>query len=207
MSSPQGPIEPDLDAWDAWRPEEAARRFAGIDVPWYVAGGWAIDLFLGGQRRAHEDMEIGVPRDRFDPFAAALDDCDLFVAGSDGLWPLTETAMATHHQTWVRERASGTWRLDMFREPHDGDIWISRRDDRIRMPYRELILRTDDGIPYGRPEVILFFKAKRAEAKDEGDLAAVLPRLSAEARRWLIEALEMVHPGHEWIERVRDGAS
>jgi hypothetical protein len=202
--NPDGPFEPDLDAWEAWRPEDAAQRFAGIDVPWYVAGGWAIDLYLGGQRREHEDLEIGVPRDRFGAFAAALSDFDLFVAGSDGLWPMTETAMATHHQTWARERAAGKWRLDIFREPVEGDIWISRRDERIRMPYRELIMRTKDGIPYGRPEVILFFKAKRAEAKDEVDLSAVLPHLSAEARRWLIDALVIVHPGHVWIHRVRD---
>jgi Aminoglycoside-2''-adenylyltransferase len=31
-----------------------------------LAAGWAIDLFLGGPRREHEDLEIAVPGDRFD---------------------------------------------------------------------------------------------------------------------------------------------
>jgi hypothetical protein len=203
VSLTDGPFEPDLDAWEAWRPEEAARRLTGVEAPWYVAGGWALDLFLGGQRREHEDLEIGVPRERFGEFAAALGDVDLFVAGSDGLWPLTETAMATHHQTWVRERATGKWRLDIFREQSEGDTWICRRDDRIRMPYRDLIRRSSEGIPFARPEVILLFKAKVARPKDEDDLAAVLPHLSEAARQWMIEALEMVHPGHAWMERVR----
>ena len=43
-----------MSKWDAWRPEEVARRLTGVDAPWYVAAGWAIDLFLGGQRREHE---------------------------------------------------------------------------------------------------------------------------------------------------------
>jgi hypothetical protein len=65
-------FDPDLDAWDAWRPEEVAARLAGVPPPWYVAGGWALDLFLGYQRRPHEDIEIGVLHGRFDQIVAAL---------------------------------------------------------------------------------------------------------------------------------------
>jgi hypothetical protein len=32
--------------WRAWRPEEAAERLEGLDAPWCVAAGWAIDLTL-----------------------------------------------------------------------------------------------------------------------------------------------------------------
>jgi hypothetical protein len=32
-------------------------------------------------------------------------------------------------QTWVRERDTGVYRLDIFREPHDGDTWIRRPKD------------------------------------------------------------------------------
>jgi hypothetical protein len=41
---------PDLDAWRAWEPAEAHAVLAGVglvDSPWYVAGGWAVDLYLG----------------------------------------------------------------------------------------------------------------------------------------------------------------
>ena len=71
----------------------------------------------------------------------------------------------------------------MFREPSDGDTWICRREPAIRMPYERLIEWTDDGIPYGRPEVILLFKAKHAHlGKNERDFAATVPRLDAERR-------------------------
>src|SRR5829696_129284 len=60
-----GAFEPDLSLWDAWRPERAAALFAGVQAPWYVAAGWALDLFLGEERREHEDLEIAVPRERF----------------------------------------------------------------------------------------------------------------------------------------------
>lgn len=195
---------PDLAAWDAWRPEEVARRFEGVGTPWYVAGGWAIDLFLGGQRREHGDLEIGVPRQGFDEIARRLVGYELFAVGDGLVWPMAvsiELADA-HYQTWVREPSTGRWRLDVMREPAEGDTWICRRDDRIRLPYDRLILRTADGVPYGRPEVMLLFKAKATRPKDEDDLAAVLPLLDRAARQWLSEALELVHPGHPWQQTI-----
>ncbi|HEX3303033.1 MAG TPA: hypothetical protein VHR64_09145 [Thermomicrobiales bacterium] len=59
-SNPE-PFEPVLLKWEPWRPQEVAHLLAQVEAPWYVAAGWAIDLFLGCPRRAHEDIEIGVP--------------------------------------------------------------------------------------------------------------------------------------------------
>jgi hypothetical protein len=30
--------------------------------PWWIAGGWALDLFLGYQTRGHGDLDVGVLR-------------------------------------------------------------------------------------------------------------------------------------------------
>jgi hypothetical protein len=201
---PLDAVEPDLSKWDAWEPAEVARRLARVAAPWYVAGGWAIDLFLGTRRREHEDTEIAVPQERFDEVARALAGHDLFVVGSGRVWPLegARETLAGTHQTWVRERGSGLWRLDVFREPSAGGLWVCRRDERIRLRYDELIARTADGIPYARPEIALLFKAKHTLAKDEGDLDAVLPKLARERRRRFAEYLALVHPGHAWLGRL-----
>jgi hypothetical protein len=203
------PIHWEAHRWDAWRPEEAAQRLAAVRAPWYVAAGWAIDLFLGGQRREHEDLEIAVPYDRFGEVAAALDRYAFYVPlgdGSERLRPLDERRelLETHHQTWLLEPAAGAWRLDVFREPSADGLWVCRRDEGLRLPYDEVIARTDDGIPYARPEIVLLFKAKHADRgpKDEADFEAVLPRFSPERRRWLAESLARIHPGHRWLERL-----
>ena len=204
-----GAFEPDLTLWDAWRPADVARRFAGVQAPWYVAAGWAIDLFLGEQTREHGDLEIGIPRARFAELASLLSGFEFFIPVSgpgDGMvWPLDQAGefLQEHHQTWVREPETGLWRLDIFREPSDNDTWIFRRDERIRLSFRELILHTEVGIPYARPDVALLFKAKWSDlAKNQQDFAAVLPRLGPARRRWLKDALELVHPEHEWIPEL-----
>ena len=196
-------FEPDLTMWEAWRPAEIAERLADVQAPWYVAAGWAIDLFLGEERREHEDLEIAVPRDRFAEVARALAELEFFVPDRGRVRPLAAAADDLDlHQTWARDPATGHWRLDVFREPSDGETWICRRDERIRLPYRDVIERTEDGIPFARPEIVLLFKAKSVRAKDEDDLAAVLPRLEPARRRWLAEVIGLVHPGHPWLERI-----
>jgi hypothetical protein len=194
-------VHPDDVEWDAWTPQEAARRLAGVTVPWAVSAGWAIDLFLGGQRREHEDLEIGVPANRFDEVAAALGELDFHVVTRGVAAPVEQAAelLKTVHQTWGLDRAASVWRIDVFREPYDGDQWLARRDESISLPYDELIEHTADGIPYERPEVVLLFKAKHSRPKDEADLAAVLPRLSAERRQLLAGWIAQVHPGHFWL--------
>ena len=207
-----GAFDPDLAARRAWRPHEVARLLAGVEAPWYVAAGWAIDLFLGAERREHEDLEIAVPAVRFGEVAAALARFELYVVGphlggrpgQDLATPVGQARelLERYHKTWVFEREPCVWRLDVFREPSDGDCWICGRDERIRLPYDQLIEETSDGIPYSRPEVALLLKPKAPRAKDEDDLAAVLPMLEPKRRRWLVEALELVHPGHRWLARL-----
>lgn len=188
----------DIDAWDSWEPATMASRLAGVDVPWYVAGGWAVDLHLGGQRRDHEDLEIAVPSAHFGAVADRFPDMHFHVAGGGEVVPINPVAMAAHHQTWAWDPDGSCWRFDVFREPHDKDIWISRRDSRLRRPYGNLIRTDRNKIPYLSPDVVLLFKAKHRREKDEADYAALTPVLSASERAWLDEALDLVHPGHPW---------
>ena len=200
--------ELDSDRWDAWRPEEVAQRFVDVRAPWYVAAGWAIDLFLGGQRREHEDLEVAIPAPCLEEFLHPLGGFEVYavnVPGKEMFTPVAEvdeSGLAETHQTWVRDPAAGDWRLDLFREPGDGATWVCRRDERIRLPYDQVIARTDDGIPYGRPEVVLLYKAKHSREKDESDFEAALPHLTGTARARLVEWLGLVHPGHAWLDRL-----
>jgi hypothetical protein len=192
-------MQPDLEAWDAWPPEYLRERMAGVCVPWGVAGGWALDLFRGSQSRPHEDLEIAIPAADFDQIPLLFPDCDFAVPRDGLLHPATSDMLAAEHQTWARERSSGKWRFDVFREPHDGGTWICRRDPSIRRPYAEVFAETAGGIPYVRPEIVLLFKAKGLRDKDEADFAATLPLLDESQRRWLCDALALVHPGHRWL--------
>jgi len=204
-------VESDLEAWAGWHPRVMAERMAGFGGPWFVAAGWALDLFRGEQTRAHEDLEIAVPASCFPEVAALFPDFVFCVPTGDGnLTPLTDgdlSALTDHeptksHQTWARERSTWLWRFDVFREPHDGDTWICRREESIRLPYAEIIAHDADGVPYLVPEIALLFKAKGDREKDRADLHGVLPLLAADRKAWLRDAVARVHPGHPWLDQL-----
>jgi len=67
----------------------------------------------------------------------------------------------------------------------------------------EAIRRTADGIPYLAPVTVLLNKAKHRRDKDRADFARVHPTLSTVERTWLVDALDTVHPGHEWTPIIR----
>jgi hypothetical protein len=184
---------------DAWTPNQVAERLAGIGTPWCVVAGWALDLFRGERSRPHGDLEIAVPaagfaevRDRFSEYA-------FDAVGRGRIWAEAGAeALAATHQTWLRDRASGRFLFDVFREPHEGDTWICRRDESLRLPYDVIIERTAEGIPYLVPELVLLFKAKDTRPKDHADFDGVLPLLSQARRDALSKWLSRMRPGHPW---------
>jgi hypothetical protein len=125
------------------------------------------------------------------------------VVGDGRAWPLDDATLAAHRQTWVRDRETGAWRVDVFREPWDGDEWVLGRDSRIRVPVSRLVSRSSTGIPYMSPEIVLLLKAKGIRPKDELDFETVHQLLTASQRRWLRDALALVHPGHRWLDELR----
>ena len=44
----------DLGPWEPLTVAEVSAALTGFDRPWWIAGGWAIDLHLGQQTRAHD---------------------------------------------------------------------------------------------------------------------------------------------------------
>jgi uncharacterized protein CbrC (UPF0167 family) len=195
-----------LDArWSScWVPDEVARRLAGLTTPWCVAGGWALDLFRGRQTRAHGDIEIAIPAASFPEVRRRFPGHVFDGVGSGRIWQdATPDVLAAVHQTWLRDPATGNYLLDVFREPHEGDTWICRRDERIRFPYRDIIHTTPDGIPYLAPELVRLFKAKHARQKDEADFDATVPHPTPAQRETLAELLARVHPGHLWLPTLR----
>ncbi len=196
------PATGSFEDWDPWTPRQLADRLAGLDVPWCVTAGWGIDLFLGRQTREHEDLEVAIPDTAFPVVRDRLADVEFVVAG-EGLWELSAASLAAHFQTWGRD-SRGAFVVDLFRDVHDGDTWICKRETSIRRPYAELVRRTDDGIPYMAPEVVLLFKAKHAREKDVADLERCLPLLTDGEVAWLADGIARIHPGHDWLARLAD---
>ncbi len=194
---------PPADAWAPWPVAEVSTRLRGAREPWCVAGGVALDLWLGRDTRPHGDLEIVLPRASFAGLRYRFAGLPLFCVHDGVLQPLRDNLVPPDqvHQVWVLDPQIQRWRVDLMLEPGTAATWVFRRDERVHGARSELTGRRN-GVPYLAPQCVLLFKAKACRPKDEQDLTSCLPHLDAEQRRWLREALELAHPGHPWLDRI-----
>lgn len=185
-------------------PADAARLFAGMSARWWVAGGWAIDLWLGRTTRHHADLDIAILRSEQVIVRAHLEGWDLHLAHQGELTPLKagDRVEPPLHAIWCRRHADDAWAFELLMNDASGDEWLFRRDHAVRRLIEELGSADHDGIPFLSPEVVLLFKAKKRRNHDEADFSSALPALEVQQRRWLRRAIQKVHPGHEWVERL-----
>ena len=192
----------DLGRWEPLTPEGVSQLLSPLQVPWWIAGGWALDLFLGHQTREHRDVDGAVLRDHQADVRGLLGGWDPHTA-VDGVlepWVGGQWIDEPVHGVWVRRAAGEPWVFELlFEERHDNE-WQYRRDRQITMPLAEVGHMTDDGIPYLRPEITLLYRAGDPTPEAQADLEAVLPKLGIGPRCWLAGALDVAHPGHTWME-------
>jgi hypothetical protein len=115
-------------------------------------------------------------------------------------WPPGERLELPIHQinAYRRDEPEPAFQV-MLAESSDSE-WIFRRNPDVRMPISRMGFHPLWGLPYLVPEIVLLFKAKHLEPRDRIDFDHAMPALSADARRWLRDALEKTDPGHEWLK-------
>jgi hypothetical protein len=181
---------------------EVSALFAGAPFVWWVVGGWSTELDAV-PRRDHEDVDVAFLRSDLPAVQGWLGAYHLWDVhqGTLRLLPPDGEMADDHEQLWLRRDAYSPWLLDLLLTPADGDTWHYKRDPRIQLPFAQVVRTRGDGLPVQAPEIALLFKARLRRAKDEADLAAVLPALDDRARGWLRDALLLTEPDHPWLEQ------
>ncbi len=133
-----------------------------VSVKWWIAGGWAIELFVGRSVRGHSDLEVGCFRSDFEHVIAQLPGWELMVACKGRLEPFCAASLAQPgiFSIWCRPTGSAYWATEILVEDRDDTDWISRRDTRIRRPVAQVMAQSEGGPPYFCPEVQLLYKSK-----------------------------------------------
>jgi hypothetical protein len=172
-----------------------------VDVPWWIAGGWALDLFLGMQTRAHKDLDVGVLRRDAARILAALPDWECFEAleGSLHRLPSGVAPRARVNSLWRRPAAEPYWMLELMLDNSDGEDWVFRREPSIRRPLTAALRGTAEGMRYLAPEIQLLYKAKDVRPEDQADFECIAPRLDTVAMEWLRECISRLYPQHPWL--------
>jgi len=173
---------------------------------WMVAGGWALDLFLGSVHRVHHDVDIIIERNaQLDMQKYLLERDWKLITPLEGRfepWPLHMQIELPRHQVHAHREDDF---IDLLLTDM-GDVWKYRRDPSILRSKDRMSMKTDKGIFYLSPELVLLFKSRntsgKERSKDQSDFENVLPLLDPERRAWLHWALTVTNPEHRWIKQL-----
>ncbi|VVJ16525.1 Uncharacterised protein [Amycolatopsis camponoti] len=191
--------------WDPAPLSEVVELFSRIRAPWWIAGGYAIELAVGHAFRNHGDVDVLLLRRDQLAVQEALATWEWWAADPPGTlrpWRRGELLPPGVDDIWCRPSASAPWRIQVMLDETEGDSWVSRRDPAVRRAVTELGAVTADGIPYLATEVQLFVKARHPRPKDELDFLAALPVLNPAQRQWLADALRQTFGEHPWLDRL-----
>lgn len=186
--------------------EAAINEMKEASFSWFVAGGWALELFAGRVQRMHHDVDIIISRhaqfelqtyllargwELVTPFQKRLE-----------RWPAHMRLELPRHQVHAHR---GNEFMD-FLLTDIQEVWRYRREPLIIRAMERMSLSSETGVRYIAPELALLFKSKNTSnqerAKDQVDFERALPHLEPERRAWLRWALVATAPDHPWISQL-----
>jgi hypothetical protein len=196
---------------------------SGLTVPWWITGGWAIDLAVGHATRDHADVGVMMlERDEHALRGLAGVDIQLIADGRPpGPWPAGRRLTAGPAPgpkppvTGPGRRAGDRLVLrgedlplpaQVIPASAVGTIWVYKKGSHVFIRPLADITRYWHGIPFLAPEVVLLIKARPGLDRpgtdhDQRDFQAALPILSADQRSWLKDAIERPSWLKDAIER------
>lgn len=195
--------------------------------PWAVCGGFALELFLGKEVRLHGDIDLCVfekDRERILPYMLQKGWNVYEFRGNGRLRPLDANAKSETGRNLMclgegcdlvkfypcEEKPlvyyeffhTGIQKLNylefLFNKADDTHFIFDRERNLTRELSKAILHR--DGIPCLAPEIVLLYKASRAENEEyQMDFEQAFPMLRDEQREWFVNGLRAIYPnGHKW---------
>ena len=192
---------------DSRKLRPAASALAQASFPWWVAGGWALDLYLGRRIRPRKDIDIAVLRRDQLALRGQLLGWDIRVAHDAALshWPPGVWLSPPLHELWARPSGTRRWLCEFLLNEAANERWVYRRDPRVTYEMPRLLSSEAAGVRILPPEIVLLYKSKDPREEDEIDFGVMLPALTTEAVDWLTRALWVTASArHGWLQRLAE---
>jgi hypothetical protein len=185
-------------------PQKIAALMWNFQSDWFIAGGWAIDLYLGEITRPHADIEMAIFRRDQIALQNYLNGWLLQKSENAVLstWSQNEFLELPVHEIHCYRETSEPQNFEVLLNERNDNEWIYRRNAKVKKSLTEIYLTTDSGIKFLRPEIVLLYKSKNPRAKDEQDFASVVKRLDVASKKWFENALAVGDSKHDWLRRL-----
>lgn len=208
--------------------ERTKELLSDSGILWAVCGGFALDLFLEENTRRHGDIDICVfeqDRERACGFMlrngwnvyefrgggilrplnsasssetgrnlmCVMDGCDIVQ-----FYPYDNNSDLLYYEFYHKGIAELNYLELLFNAVSDDYFLFNSRKDVKRELSKAILFR--NGIPYLAPELVLLFKASRADIPEySSNFEKTFPNMNDDQRQWFHQNLNAIYPdGHIW---------
>jgi len=174
-----------------------------FERPWYIAGGWAIDLAVGDITRTHKDLDICIFREDIDYATTYFKEWDIQVAipGEHCLEPYKSLSDLNLPRYCLHMFMGEEFIEILVTEQTENEV-IFRKNRNIKMKINDFS-KGNPNLPYVNPAWQLLFKSLSTRTEDEHDFKVYLDRVYDDhSKKWLLENLRKVNGNKNWIEAL-----
>lgn len=176
--------------------EKTIKLLEPLKCRYWIAGGWALDMFLGRQTRAHKDIEIALARDDQKhllplPGLAAIE----YVEDHERKPWRGQSLQLPVHELYARFYGG---EVEILLNEFEGADWVYRRNKTVRLPRQRF-----ESQLFLPPEIALLYKSKNPRPEDEQDFQTALEHLGAPEQKWLSDAIARDYPDHPWLIKLK----
>jgi hypothetical protein len=184
-------------------PEELFQQLYGLPFPFWICGGWAIEMFAGKKIREHHDIDVAILRVDHYKLKSALPDWEFKIAKEGVLHDWNDTELPRDlHTLWARKHGSDKWLTEFLVNESDDHNWIFRKNEKVTCLLSKMGLADEHGIPYLRPSIPLLFKSAHCRENDNLDFLAAHAAMDPREKNLLKTWITIFQPQCEWLKKL-----
>ncbi|TCZ79345.1 hypothetical protein E0485_05655 [Paenibacillus albiflavus] len=173
------------------------------EKPWFVAGGWTIDLLINEITRDHKDMDICIFREDAEYALQYFHDWDINVAipgehRLEKVTQMTDIELPRYCLHLFKEQEF----IELLLTSRIEDQVIFRKNNQIKMSMDDFCNKSGE-IPFVNPAWQLLFKSLSTREEDEHDFLVYMNRVSDnKSKSWLLQSMKVMNGNKRWIEEL-----
>lgn len=176
----------DFNNWQLLSIESLKQIMQDADYDWYLAGGIALDEFLGRKTRDHEDTDILVNFNYLERILDFFKNYKVYTARNGSLSLSALINIKSTDSLWIANDENESFIIQILFFEEEAGHWVYKRDNTIRKRIEEIYFVKSD-MKIIQPEIQLLYKMDSSDVreKDLYDYHNVYPVLEERQKAWL----------------------
>lgn len=182
----------DFNNWELLSIASLKQIMHDTEFDWYLAGGIALDEFLGRKTRNHEDIDILVNFKYLERILDYFNSYKVYNARNGSLRLSALNNIKSTDSLWIAKDGKKSFIIEILFFEEEAGHWVYKRDNAVRKKIEDIYFVKND-MKIIQPEIQLLYKmnSSNVREKDLYDYHNVYPVLEERQRAWLNQYVKL----------------